>query len=117
MVEARLHRKIFQNGAYAFVWKCPCGKLNPFNSQLWIAKETVETRLSDEELESLPVVMFDAANRCVKCGERTCELHHWSPVAIFGSEEADRWPKDYLCKPCHDEWHLKITPQLVKSYE
>ena len=51
--------------------------------------------------------------RCAKCGVRGAEEHHWAPQAMFGKDEANRWPKDFLCKPCHDEWHLKVTPQLV----
>jgi len=100
LVEAQLHKKIHANGAYCFAWKCPCGKLNPFKSPsgLWIAKELVESKLCAEEIDSLPVIMPDVSNRCVKCGERTCELHHWSPRAIFGSD-CEKWPKDYLCKP------------------
>ena len=118
LVEARLHRKIFTNGAYSFAWKCPdCGKINPFNEQggLWIAKEKVEARIEPDIIDSLPVIMPDLSNRCAKCGERTCELHHWSPRALFGPD-CDLWPKDYLCKKCHDEWHQKVTPQLAGGY-
>ncbi len=52
--------------------------------------------------------MPDASNRCVKCGDRKAELHHWAPKEIFGDVEAERWPKDYLCVPCHIAWHEKI---------
>jgi hypothetical protein len=29
---------------------------------------------------------------------------------------ASSLPKDFLCKACHDEWHRKVTPQLVGGY-
>ena len=32
--------------------------------------------------------------------------------ALFGAD-ADAWPKDYLCRPCHEEWHESVTPQLL----
>jgi hypothetical protein len=32
---------------------------------------------------------------------------------MFGKAEADQWPKDYLCKACHDQWHRMVTPKLV----
>ena len=51
--------------------------------------------------------------RCARCGSRGAEEHHWAPQAIFGKDEANRWPKDFLCKPCHDEWHRLVTPELV----
>lgn len=118
LVEAKLHRKIFANGAYSFPWKCPgCGKLNPFGDSggLWIAKEKVENRIQPDEIDALPVIMPDLSYRCTRCGERTSELHHWAPRAIFG-DGCEGWPKDYLCKKCHDEWHEKVTPQLRGNY-
>ena len=27
--------------------------------------------------------------------------------------DANLWPTDYLCKPCHDLWHKTVTPQLI----
>lgn len=81
---------------------------------MFIAKETIKGSLNEEQIKGLPVIMPNVSNRCVRCGERTAELHHWAPQAIFGKEEADKWPKDYLCKVCHDCWHKLVTPQLVK---
>lgn len=47
---------------------------------------------------------------CVRCGcnglERSVELHHWAPRAIFS--DAEDWPKSFLCSECHDRWHGEI---------
>lgn len=63
----------------------------------------------------LPVLMPDFTDRCAVCGSRGAERHHWAPKAIFGTNECEQWPKDYLCKKCHDKWHKLVTPQLVKE--
>jgi len=47
---------------------------------------------------------------CAVCHSRTgTEEHHFAPRHIFGWEEAERWPKAYLCKACHDKWHQAIA--------
>jgi hypothetical protein len=68
------------------------------------------------DLSVVRVVEVMGGQRCARCGRRGAEEHHWSPRAIFGKDEAETWPKDFLCKACHDEWHLKVTPQLVGGY-
>lgn len=115
--EAILYRQMSVNGAIQFAWKCSvCEKQNPFGSnQIWIPRETVERHLTQEQIEFLPTLVPDSSVRCVRCGGRNAELHHWAPKAIFGLNEADRWPKDYLCKTCHAAWHKLVTPQLVKD--
>jgi hypothetical protein len=41
---------------------------------------------------------------CARCGATTgTELHHWAPSAIFN--DADLWPKSWLCLDCHRIWH------------
>lgn len=114
-VDGVLHRHFRQNGAQDFMWICPrCNRRDPFRTGLFIGKERVQQHLTTEEIEQLPVIVPEFYNRCVRCGSRDCELHHWAPRAIFGKDEAEQWPKDYLCKACHDEWHHKVTPELVK---
>ena len=81
------------------------------NGGVWIAKDLLEANGVD--LSTVPVVVDADAKRCARCGGRGAEEHHWAPQAMFGKEEADRWPKDYLCKSCHDQWHRMVTPQLV----
>lgn len=110
---AVLHQLVQHNGAQTFVWCCSqCQQNNPFGGEYYIAKEKVQSYLTLEQIEKLPVQMFVAEHRCVVCGERTCELHHWAPKGIFG-KDASLWPTDYLCKIHHDLWHQTVTPQLV----
>jgi len=87
--------------------------LNPDNKRLFIPREEVEARLTLERIALLPVIMPPFEARCPVCGDRGTELHHWAPVAMFGRSEADKWPKDYLCKTHHDDWHRTVTPQLT----
>ena len=118
--EAVLYLCLNQGGAETFVFACcRCAKRNPFGSrQYYIPRVSVEAKLTPEQIAALPVIMPDATNRCVRCGERTAEMHHWAPRKIFGNKECEQWPKDWLCKTCHDAWHKIVTPQLVKeNYE
>ena len=113
---AQLEIQIFGNGSLNFVWVCDgCRRFNPEGTgTLYIPKETVQQHLTPEQIAALPKIMPALETRCAHCGNRATELHHWAPKAIFGAEEAGRWPMDYLCKTCHDLWHYKVTPQLVK---
>ena len=113
---AHLHRRIMENGSEHFCWVCAaCGGYDPFrDSGVFIPKAKVIAFLSEAQIESLPIIMPNSSTRCVVCGSRQTELHHWSPRGISG-DECERWPKDYLCVPCHQLWHRKVTPQLVKE--
>ncbi len=52
---------------------------------------------------------------CERCGEHTLlEQHHWAPFKYF--KDADRWPKSYLCRKCHEEWHQVMTGDLVRKH-
>jgi hypothetical protein len=51
------------------------------------------------------------ARSCEVCGAQGAEWHHWAPHHLFGSE-SDRWPKSYLCIPCHKRWHAVVTPHM-----
>jgi len=113
--EAVLYLRIIASGAETFVWRCTqCNRQNPFGTnQPFISKETIRKYLTEEEIAALPVIMPDATNRCVRCGGRTAEMHHWAPRKIFGDKECEQWPKDWLCTTCHKVWHKIVTPQLV----
>lgn len=106
-------RRVAANLAEHFGWWClEChwwveSKLGG----IWIPKETLVANGVD--LSLVRVVEVLEAPRCARCGARGAEEHHWAPRAIFGKESADDWPKDFLCKSCHDEWHRRVTPQLV----
>jgi len=111
-----LHAVIGQNGGRHYTWVCShcnthgcCSTGERGASPFFISHEKVLLKLSPEEIELLPVIMPDATNRCIKCGNREAELHHWAPKEMFGAEEAELWPKDYLCVKCHLEWHETIN--------
>jgi len=109
-----LHRQLFMNGSDHFLWVCSvCNRKNPDNKSLYIAREKIEAHLSAADIDNLPIIMPDLFNRCAVCGSRGTELHHWMPQAL--SPDANNWPKDYLCKQCHDKWHQIVTPGLVKE--
>ncbi len=47
-----------------------------------------------------------AINQCQVCGDGgRLERHHLAPVAVFGDDEAERWPTVMVCVPCHRRWH------------
>ena len=112
----KLCRMIGQNGGEHFTWVCSkCQQHGCFSNgqkgspPFFIARESVLSVLSQQQIEALEVIMPDASYRCVKCGVRQAELHHWAPKEIFGAEEAEKWPKDYLCVKCHLLWHKTIN--------
>jgi hypothetical protein len=106
--------KLCASGAEFFGWKClECKRWTPAkDGALWIAKTVLVS--AGVDLSRLPVEQAESP-RCVRCGTRGAEEHHWAPRAIFGRDIADLWPKDYLCKDCHDEWHRVVTPSLVQK--
>ena len=115
LTRQEVSRQVSANLAERFGWWClECHRWTPSkNGGYWIAKETLLAQGVD--LALVRVVEVVKAPRCAKCGARGAELHHWAPRAMFGTEEADRWPTDHLCKTCHDEWHRLVTPQLVSG--
>ena len=106
-------RRISASAADHFGWWClECKWWTTSKAGgIWIAKELLLT--AGVDIDAVRVAEIADAHRCAKCGSRGAELHHWAPRAIFGPDEADHWPKDYLCKACHAEWHAKVTPQLL----
>ncbi len=114
--ESILYRQFNAGGHETFFWKCGrCEAVKVVDMTRCIPKKLVESWLTSEEIVSLPYAPNERGpeNRCVKCGVREAELHHWAPRARFGNVECELWPKDYLCKSCHDRWHELVTPKLV----
>jgi protein-arginine kinase activator protein McsA len=113
-IQAVLHVQLSANGSKTFLLICAeCQKRNPFgDKQFFMPRELVEKELTQEQINDLPAIMPELFSRCAVCGNRSAELHHWAPKGIFG-EECSKWPKDYLCIPCHLRWHRMTTPQLV----
>lgn len=116
--EFLLHVQITRSYARNFVWVCAaCRRFNPGgDGPLYISSEKVRAHLSDDQIAELPELWSTPEARCAHCGARGVEVHHWAPEAIFGKEECEKWPKDFLCKPCHDLWHAKVTPPLLTKY-
>ena len=98
------------NGAECYGWwclECKGWTTRSDSPGYWIAKGELARRGIDVRV--LRVVQRMDQPRCARCGARGSEEHHWAPQAIFGKEEADKWPKDFLCKACHEEWHRRVT--------
>ena len=51
---------------------------------------------------------------CEVCGEQGAQEHHWAPTHIFG-DDADIWPKSFLCTRHHELWHKLVTPNMGKT--
>ncbi len=109
-----LHIEYFGNGSQNFCWRCDTceTRLIQSGSGIWVSKEAVEAKLTQEQIKALPTVMPVFYHRCAVCGDRGTENHHWAPRGIFG-QECEKWPQDWLCKRHHDEWHVLVTPSLV----
>lgn len=78
----------------------------------WISNEQLAE--AGVDVTATRIMEIVSGHRCARCGSRGGEEHHWAPRAIFGPDVAESWPKDWLCKSCHDTWHKLVTPQLVK---
>lgn len=52
------------------------------------------------------------APACSRCGATIgSEYHHWAPQHIFS--DANSWPGNYLCVPCHIEWHKTMIAHIL----
>lgn len=54
----------------------------------------------------------DANPPCARCGSPDTQEHHWAPRHLFGFDDAETWPKSYLCRACHALWHSTVTPRM-----
>lgn len=113
--EWRLFESETKSGARQFGWRCSIcnqwqNKSGP-GGGFWISQDSLAK--AGVDFDSLPFVPNPNLDRCIVCGERGAELHHWAPRSMF--EDAEKWPKDYLCKSCHDRWHLVVTPNISFS--
>lgn len=96
------------SGAHHYTRWCPECDANAGHG--FIKLELIKSHgINPDELRVIPGNVYA---RCVRCGHRGAELHHWYPQSL-DQQEAEKWPKDYLCKNCHDEWHKAITPLLT----
>ena len=113
LVEASMWKRIFRNGAIGYCRICPvCHRSAPFGGNVWIPKLQVNKIFTPEQIDEFPIIAEDAIKFCVVCGNGEVELHHWAPKSMF-KEDAEKWPKDVLCKNCHAQWHKIVTPGLT----
>lgn len=100
----------FANGTRHAVRHCPeCG----CNSNYYSLKELAQRGV---KIESLDIVRDNLDSRpCEVCRSRDgVEVAHWAPeefASYFRNWVA--WPTALLCRPCHEEWHRVVTPDIV----
>jgi len=113
--ECRLAVQITTAGAQNVHLQCgKCAGLVPTRGgALWIPHKELEAR--GLAVDDLPVSRDDSRmTRCIHCGARGAEYHHWAAQAIF--EDADAWPGDYLCQPCHAVWESGMALHAARVY-
>lgn len=116
-VEITIGKTVMGSGDFHVKAVCPDCGYNLKGSGQWISKKVIPLEI----LESLPTLddYKDNLPPCAVCGERGVQLHHWAPKELF-PETFEDWPKSYLCKKHHDEWHGIVTNpyrQLRKRQE
>lgn len=95
------------NGDIAYPYYCEsCG----FVEKQYVSK-TIAMSLNYELKEVYFNSYFRQKNYCAVCGSSDVELHHFAPTHLFGSE-SDKWPKAYLCRKHHKQWHDLVTPNM-----
>jgi hypothetical protein len=99
-----VRRCVNQAGQETFVFVCSaCGT----RTRHFVPKRAVAAvGIEPEDIEPTGL-----RHTCEVCGAEGAESHHWAPSFIFG-DEADRWPRSFLCVPCHVRWHSLVTPQM-----
>jgi ssDNA-binding Zn-finger/Zn-ribbon topoisomerase 1 len=76
-------------------------------------KKAVAESLFDAEAKPIQMPQRQKAP-CERCQKlRLLEKHHWAPYKLF--DDADKWPTSMLCRPCHEEWHSKVTGDLIRK--
>lgn len=101
-------RNIITNGdSQVFDWCLDCDKNANGNAAYLKRSET-----GDPEQYPVKENYLKDAPRCVKCGERGAEYHHWYPQHI-DARIAQQWPGDYLCRKCHSLWHETMIMHIL----
>lgn len=110
-IQARLVRKIATNGVTFIYWECPSGHAIT-KTPKWLPHSEV-TKYVD--ISTLPVVEdYSDLEKCVVCGDRSTEWHHFAPRYLFG-DAADNWPGAHLCRYHHMLWHQLVTPEMCNK--
>lgn len=99
-----VRRCINQGGHETFLYVCEsCGE----RTTHFIRKKLVKSA----GIQAKDIEPKRARHKCEVCGSAGAEKHHWAPCALFGNE-AEKWPKSYLCTSCHRKWHDVVTPNI-----
>jgi hypothetical protein len=110
-----LHRRQMTSGGFHYCWMCKrCNRMHKQNGRTWISAFIIGQFFTPGEMAAFPLIPSSMVLHCVKCGKPGAEFHHWAPKAIFGKDEAEQWPTDYLCKDCHEFWHDTINSHRSK---
>lgn len=64
--------------------------------------------------DEIPIRRSYEEGTCERCGASGTENHHSAPRAIFGNEEAEKWPQYDLCRDCHVKWHRTIREHWLE---
>ena len=108
---------VVKRGPHAGWWCRKCNNICT-DSPLWLsdaalhAMGLVREILPDAPATTLQLPLPNVGGKsnpaCRRCGVADrLETHHWAPRAVFG-DDADKWPTDDLCVPCHQEWHSRM---------
>ena len=81
-----------------------------YRSRVCAPKSVVEQHARKNAVEIKYAPPPDESKDCEVCGTKGAEQHHWAPGYLFGNE-AEKWPKGWLCPSCHARWHRVISAQ------
>lgn len=109
--EKTLVRSLASDGKSQVWERCNnCGK-NARGPGIYLSHDDLKV-----PVESLPIYgnyQTPEIKICDRCGNNEgVQLHHWAPQALF--DDADFWPKSWLCGRCHGLWHRHVTPNIVE---
>lgn len=113
MDKLKLRKRVNKNGSVLISWHClECGSwaMTPIK---WFKHIDIIEYLKkfDADINDIPIIDESEKQLCAVCGSSFTEYHHWAPKHIFG-DEAEKWPGSELCKNCHNDWHMKVTPNM-----
>jgi hypothetical protein len=105
------YRQINGNGATVIILRCDnCGR-NPDAAQPFQRKSDYPN------FDTFPILQNYIINKepcaVLGCENTDTEYHHFAPRYLFGAD-AERYPREYLCRMHHKEWHDKVTPEMHK---
>jgi len=100
-------------------WLCETKRHKTDGEAKFINHEILKKYIIIEDLPILEDYSLHTKLLKIKCEYEGClntdvELHHWAPRFAF-ENNADRWPKSYLCRKHHQQWHILVTPKMSKN--